>query len=213
MATLSAYAAKQMREAIGDAYYQCIILPSYLRRGLDLTEKHSGTIILTLHSNPQWIHESAFVASNATIIGEVHIGCRSTVLFGAVVRGDSSPIWIGDETNVQDLACLHGDPGFPCRLGNRVTIGHGAIVHGAIVEDDVLIGIRAVVLNGARIGRHSIIGAGAVVPEGKAIPPRSLVLGLPGKIAREITDEDILMIEHAAKHYVEAGIQYRAKRS
>jgi carbonic anhydrase/acetyltransferase-like protein (isoleucine patch superfamily) len=163
-----------------------------------------------LNSNSEWIDTSAYVAANATLIGEVHIGCRSTVLFGAVVRGDSVPIWIGDETNVQDLACLHGDPGFPCRLGNRVTIGHGAIVHGAEVEDDVLIGIRAVVLNGARIGRHSIIGAGAVVPEGKVIPPRSLVLGVPGRVVREISDEDIRMIEQAAQNYVNAGIQYRA---
>ncbi len=165
-----------------------------------------------MHSNPEWIDPTAFIAENATVIGEVHVASRATILFGAVVRGDAVAIWIGEETNVQDLACLHGDPGFPCRLGNRVTIGHGAIVHGAEVEDDVLIGIRAIVLNGAKIGRHSIIGAGALVPEGKVIPPRSLVLGVPGRVVREISDDDILMIEHAAKHYVEAGIQYRSKR-
>lgn len=166
---------------------------------------------LNLEFHPEWIDSTAFVASNATIIGEVHVGGRSTILFGAVVRGDSTPIWIGDRTNIQDLACLHGDPGFPCRLGNGVTIGHGAIVHGAEVEDDVLIGIRAILLNGAKIGRHSIIGAGALVPEGKVIPPRSLVLGVPGKIVRELTSEDIAKIEHAANHYVAASIQYASR--
>jgi carbonic anhydrase/acetyltransferase-like protein (isoleucine patch superfamily) len=167
--------------------------------------------VLNLGFHPEWIDPTAFVASNATVIGEVHVGRQSTILFGAVVRGDSTPIWIGERTNVQDLACLHGDPGFPCRLGNGVTIGHGAIVHGADVEDDVLIGIRAIVLNGAKIGRHSIIGAGALVAEGKVIPPRSLVLGVPGKIVRELTAEDIAKIEHAANHYVTAGIQYASQ--
>lgn len=166
---------------------------------------------LCLDDEAKQIAASAFIASNATLIGRVHVGEESTILFQAVVRGDSEAIIIGDRTNVQDLACLHADPGFPCRLGNRVTIGHGAIVHGATVEDDVLIGIRSVILNGAKIGRNSIVGAGAVVTEGKVIPPRSLVLGVPGKVVREITDEDIAAIEHAANHYVEANRQYRTQ--
>ncbi len=173
-----------------------------------MTEKHCDSTALTLESHPEWIDPTAFVAKNATVIGEVHIGGRSSILFGAVLRGDSVPIWIGECTNIQDLVCLHGDAGFPCRLGNRVTVGHGAIVHGAEVEDDVLIGIRAVILNGAKIGRHSIIGAGALIPEGKVIPPRSVVFGVPGRIVREATADDIAMIEHAAKHYVEAGGLY-----
>lgn len=166
---------------------------------------------LHLHTLPEWIDPSAFIAANATVIGEVHVGKQSTILFGAVIRGDSTPIWIGQRTNVQDLACLHGDPGFPVRLGDGVTIGHSAVVHGAEIHNDVLVGIRAVVLNGAQIGRHSIIGAGALIPEGKIIPPRSLVLGIPGKIVREVTEADIAMIEHAAQHYVEAGQQYLAQ--
>ena len=178
-----------------------------------MTEKTEPSAPLSLHLKSEWIDPTAYVAENATVIGEVHVASHATILFGAVVRGDSAPIWIGECTNVQDLACLHGDPGFPCRLGNRVTIGHGAIVHGAEIEDDVLIGIRAVVLNGAKIGRHSIVGAGAVIPEGKIIPPRSLVLGVPGRVVRETTAEDIDMIRHAANHYVEAGKQYRATRS
>ena len=178
-----------------------------------MIEKTESSTALCIHFHPEWIDPTAFVAKNATVIGEVHIASHATILFGAVVRGDSVPIWIGESSNVQDLACLHGDPGFPCRIGNRVTVGHGAIVHGAEIEDDVLIGIRAVVLNGAKIGKHSIIGAGAVVPEGKVIPPRSLVLGVPGRIVREITADDIRLIEHAAQHYVEAGKQYLAKQS
>lgn len=160
---------------------------------------------MDIQSHPELIDESAFVADNATVLGQVTIGANSTILFGAVLRGDSAPIRIGSRTNVQDLACLHADPDLPCILGDRVTVGHGAIVHGAEIEDDVLIGIRAVVLNGARIGKHSIIGAGALIPEGKVIPPRSLVMGIPGKIIRQIEDEDIDRIHHAAQHYVKAG--------
>jgi carbonic anhydrase/acetyltransferase-like protein (isoleucine patch superfamily) len=167
---------------------------------------------LSLHVAPDAIDQSAFVAANATVIGSVRIGRESTILFGAVVRGDSASITIGQQSNVQDLACLHADPGFPCQIGNRVTIGHGAIVHGAEVEDDVLIGIRATVLNGAKIGRYCIIGAGALIPEGKTIPPRSVVMGMPGKVVREATDEDLAYIEKAAQHYVSTGQQYRAFR-
>jgi 6-phosphogluconolactonase len=162
-----------------------------------------------LASAVEQIDPSAYIAPNATVFGKVRIGRESTVLFHAVIRGDCEEICIGQRSNVQDLACLHADPGFPCRLGDEVTLGHGAIVHGATIEDRVLIGIRAVVLNGAKIGRESIIGAGAVVPEGKTIPPRSLVLGVPGKVVRELTAEDIAYIEHAAQHYVVAGRQYR----
>jgi carbonic anhydrase/acetyltransferase-like protein (isoleucine patch superfamily) len=167
--------------------------------------------LLTLASDAMAIEDSAFVAPNATIIGNVRIGREATILFGSVIRGDSEAISIGNQSNVQDLCCLHCDPGFPCRLGNRVTIGHGAIVHGAEIEDDVLIGIRAVVMNGAKIGRESIIGAGALVAEGKVIPPRSVVLGVPGKVVREATEADLRYIRHAAQHYVEAGKQYRER--
>jgi carbonic anhydrase/acetyltransferase-like protein (isoleucine patch superfamily) len=155
------------------------------------------------------VHASAFVAHNATVLGDVAIGQRSSIWFGAVVRGDTERIEIGDETNVQDLSVLHADPDFPCRLGKRVTVGHAAIVHGAIVEDDVMIGMRAVVLNGAKIGSHSIIAAGCVVPEGMLVPPGSLVMGVPGRIKREITDSDKERISHAADHYAKQGQLFR----
>lgn len=129
--------------------------------------------------------------------------------FGAVIRGDVEPVRIGAGSNVQDLCCLHADPGLPCTLGERVTVGHGAIVHGAHIEDEVLIGMGAIILNGARIGKHSIVGAGAVVTEGKQIPPRSLVLGTPGKVVRELTNEDVQKILKGAQHYIDAAEQYR----
>lgn len=165
--------------------------------------------MLNVHRQPEWIDPSAWIAPTATVLGEVHMGPRSSVWFGAVIRGDVEAIRIGEETNVQDLACLHADPGLPCTLGNRVTMGHQAIVHGATVEDECLIGIGAIVLNGAHIGKHSIIGAGAVVTEGKLIPPRSLVLGMPGKVIREITDADLERILHGYQHYVAAAAQYQ----
>ncbi len=166
--------------------------------------------LLNIASRPELIASSAWLAATATVLGEVHIGERSSIWFGAVLRGDVAAIRIGDDTNIQDLACLHADPDKPCTLGNRITMGHQAIVHGATIEDECLIGIGAIVLNDAHIGKHSIIGAGALVTEGKVIPPRSLVLGMPGKIVREVTDEDLERIEHGFRHYVAAAAQYKA---
>jgi carbonic anhydrase/acetyltransferase-like protein (isoleucine patch superfamily) len=157
---------------------------------------------------PDLIDPSAFVAHNATVRGDVGLGPQACVLFGAVLRGDVEPIRVGAQSNIQDLCCLHADPGFPCTIGQRVTVGHGAIVHGATVEDDCLIGIRAVVLNGAVIGTGSIVAAGALVPEGKIIPPHSLVMGMPGKVVRTTTPDDRAMIDRGWKHYVETSRRY-----
>jgi carbonic anhydrase/acetyltransferase-like protein (isoleucine patch superfamily) len=157
------------------------------------------------------VDHEAWIAPNATVRGDVRIGRSATILFGAVVRGDVERIEIGDYTNIQDLACLHSDPGFPCRIGDRVTVGHGAIVHGAVVESDCLIGIRATVLNGAVIGRGSIVAAGALVTEGKVIPPNSLVMGIPAKVVRESGQREQAMIERGWQHYVEKGRQYRTQ--
>lgn len=164
--------------------------------------------MLDINRYPDQISRSAFIAPNATIVGNVSIGDDCAILFGAVIRGDTAPIRIGAGSNVQDLCCLHADPGFPCTIGSNVTLGHRAVVHGATLADNILIGIGAIVLNGAKIGQWSIIAAGALVPEGKAIPPRSLVMGVPGKIIRETTDSDFEMIRHAAQHYVEVGKRY-----
>jgi gamma-carbonic anhydrase len=129
------------------------------------------------------IPPSAWVAGSATVRGEVTLGEDVSVWFGAVIRGDIAPVTVGDRTNVQDGAILHVSSGFPCVVGREVTIGHGAIVHGCTVEDGALIGMRATVLDGARIGANAIVGAGAVVPPGMEVPPGTLALGVPARIA------------------------------
>jgi len=161
-----------------------------------------------LSFRPELVSPSAWIAPNATVRGDVGIGSLSSVWFGTVIRGDSAPIRIGEGSNVQDLCCLHADPGFPCLIGDRVTIGHGAIVHGARVENDALIGIGATVLNGATIGSGSIVGAGALVPEGKSIPPGSLAVGVPAKVIRTLTPEDQQRIAQASEHYIALSGRY-----
>jgi len=155
------------------------------------------------------LDDTVFVAPTAVVLGDVTVGAESSLWYASVIRGDTEPIRIGRQTNVQDGCILHADPGFPCRIGDRVTLGHGAIVHGATLEDDVLIGMRAVVMNGARIGAGSLIAVGAVVTEKTEIPPGSVVMGIPGKVRRPVTDEDTRRIAHAAEHYVEQAKRYR----
>lgn len=149
------------------------------------------------------------MAPGATVVGNVSLAERASVWFGAVVRGDDEAITIGAGTNVQDGCILHADRGQPCILGAGVTLGHGAIVHAAIVEDNALIGIRAVVLNGARIASGSIVGAGAVVPPGTQVPPNSLVMGIPAQVIRATGPDDWEMIRRAAEHYVEFAREYK----
>ena len=143
----------------------------------------------------------AFIAETATVIGNVVLGAGSSVWFGAVLRGDNDRISIGERTNVQDNCTIHVDPGFPVRVGAGLTIGHGAIVHGCTVEENCLIGMGATVLNGARIGRDSLVGAGALVTEGKQIPPGSLVVGVPAKVLRPLTPEEIEGLRRSAQGY------------
>ncbi len=154
------------------------------------------------------IHPSVFLAEGVVIRGDVTIGEQSSVWFNAVLRGDCEAIHVGRRSNVQDACVLHADPGFPCRLGDNVTLGHGAIVHGAQVADNVMIGMRAVVMNGAKIGPGSIVGVGAVVTEGSEIPPGSLVVGLPAKVKRELTEKEVNYIRRAAEHDVEQAQRY-----
>jgi len=154
------------------------------------------------------IDATAFLAPGVVILGNVTIAKFSSVWYNSVIRGDTECISIGSCTNIQDGCVLHADLGIPCRLGNRVTLGHGAIVHGAEIDDDVMIGMRAVVMNSARIGSGCIIGVGAVVTESTEIPPNSVVLGIPGRVVRATTDKDRERIAHAAEHYVEAAKAY-----
>ena len=152
---------------------------------------------------PEQLHKSVYIAPGAVVVGDVTIGEESSVWFNAVLRGDVEAIKIGKQTNIQDGCVLHADPGFPCTLGDGITVGHGAIVHGATVGDNVTIGMKAVVMNGATVGENSIVAVGAVVTEGTQIPPGSLVIGIPGKVRRELSPEQIEMNRMGAAHYVE----------
>nr|WP_315244874.1 gamma carbonic anhydrase family protein [uncultured Albidiferax sp.] len=152
---------------------------------------------------------NAFVATEATLIGQVSLGDNSSVWFGAVLRADNEPIRIGAASNVQEGAVLHADPGYPLVVGERVTLGHQAMLHGCTIGDGSLIGIQAVVLNGAVIGQHCLVGAGAVVTERKVFPDRSLILGAPAKVVRTLSDEDVANLERSAADYVQRAATYR----
>jgi len=154
------------------------------------------------------IFEGVFIAPTATVVGNVTIAPGSSVWFGAVIRSDMALIQIGRNTSVQDNAVIHVREGIETRIGDQVTMGHGAIVHGAQIEDTVLIGIGAIILDRAHVGEGSIIGAGAVVTEGTQIPRRSLVLGVPGKVVKEVTSEQIQWIGANAKSYTELAQRY-----
>jgi carbonic anhydrase/acetyltransferase-like protein (isoleucine patch superfamily) len=145
----------------------------------------------------------AFAATNATVTGDVTLGEDVGIWFGCVVRGDDAPLVIGRRSNVQDLSVIHADSGVPNHIGDEVTIGHRCVLHGARVEDLCLIGMGAVLLGGSRIGAGSIVAAGCVVREGFSVPPRSLVVGVPGKIVRTISDEELAGIARSAQGYVD----------
>ncbi|HEY2190097.1 MAG TPA: gamma carbonic anhydrase family protein [Caldimonas sp.] len=154
---------------------------------------------------------SAYVADTATLIGSVVVGERASFWSGASARGDNETIVLGLDSNIQEGAVLHADPGFPLTIGARVTVGHQATLHGCTVGDGSLIGIQAVVLNGAVIGRSSLVGAGAIVTEGKSFPDRSLIIGAPAKVVRALSDDEVANLERAAAGYVERGAHYRAR--
>ncbi len=151
----------------------------------------------------------SWVAPNAVIIGKVELKKDSNIWFNATLRGDVEPIIVGEGSNIQDGSVVHTDPGCPATIGKNVTVGHLVMLHGCIIEDDCLIGIGSTILNKANIGKNSIIGANTLVTENKIIPERSLVLGSPGKIVRQVTDKEIQDIKENAKHYVENYKKYK----
>jgi len=153
----------------------------------------------------------AWVAPNATVIGDVILGDEASIWWGAVVRGDNDTITIGAGSNIQDGSVLHADEGVPLTLGDRVTVGHLVMLHGCTIGEESLIGIKSVILNRAVIGRHCIIGANSLIPEGKVIPDRSLVMGSPGKVVRQLSDEEVAKLRLAAQGYVENARHYRAE--
>ena len=156
------------------------------------------------------IPASCYVAPEATIIGQVTLGERVTVMSGAVIRGDNEPVVIGDDTNVQEGCVLHNDPGLPLTIGKGVTVGHQVMLHGCTIGDGTLIGIQAVVLNNSVVGKDCLIGAGAVIIENKSFPDRSVIFGSPAKVVRELNDENAARLAMSAESYVKRGQNYKA---
>ena len=158
------------------------------------------------------VDPTAFVAPTAVVMGDVTLGARSSIWYASVLRGDMAPITIGADSNIQDGTIVHVDEGVPCTVGERVGVGHRVILHGCTVEDDSLIGMGSILLNHVRIGRGSVVAAGAVVPEGVEVPPGSLVMGVPGRIVRAVDAALTERISATWRHYVEQAAAHRAGR-
>ncbi|MFP5329746.1 MAG: gamma carbonic anhydrase family protein [Alphaproteobacteria bacterium] len=154
------------------------------------------------------ISAGAWAAPSADLVGDVRLGPRSSVWFGAVVRADNTPILIGEGSNLQDGSVGHSDPGAPLTIGARVTIGHQAIVHGCTVADDCLVGMGARILNGAVLGPGCLVGAGALITEGKHFEEGGLIVGVPARLVRSLTDEEKAAIRLSAAHYAEKAARY-----
>ena len=157
------------------------------------------------------IDPSVFIAAEATVVGDVILAEGASVWHGVVIRGDSARISVGKGSNVQDGAVLHADEGVPLTIGDNVTVGHQAMLHGCTIGEGTLVGIQAVVLNNAVIGRNCLIGAGAVITEGKQFPDNSLIVGAPARVVREMTPEQVVKVGENAKHYAAHQREYRSK--
>ena len=166
-------------------------------------------MIYKFENNTPKLHKDSWAASNAVLIGKVILEKNSNVWFNVVLRGDIEPIIIGEGSNVQDGSVFHTDPGCPVTLGKNVTVGHMVMLHGCEIHNDTLIGIGSTILNKTKIGKNCIIGANTLIPENKIIPDRSLVLGSPGKVIRQVTDKEVEEIKENAKHYVENYKKYK----
>lgn len=166
--------------------------------------------VLPFRGRTPSIDATAFVAPGATLVGAVSLAAGASVFYGAVLRADVDSITVGEGTNLQDNVSVHCDAGKPTRLGSGVSVGHGAVVHGCTIEDDVLVGMGATILNGAVIGRDSLVAAGTVVLEGTVVPPRSLVAGVPGKVRRALTDDEVARVHANAEVYVALAAEHLA---
>jgi carbonic anhydrase/acetyltransferase-like protein (isoleucine patch superfamily) len=165
--------------------------------------------IITIGGKTPKVAGSAFVAPTAVLSGDVVLGERASAFYGVSVRGDSDAIRIGDGTNLQDNVVVHADAGLPCTVGRRVSVGHGAVVHGCTIGDDCLIGMGATVMNGAVVGANSLVAAGALVLESMVVPEGSLVAGVPAKVRRALTPEEIESLKTNASHYLELADKHR----
>jgi carbonic anhydrase/acetyltransferase-like protein (isoleucine patch superfamily) len=169
--------------------------------------------LITIAGATPVAHESVFLAPTATLSGDVALGAESSAFYGVSARGDSAPIRVGERTNLQDNVVLHADAGFPCTLGNDISVGHSAVVHGATVADGCLVGMSATIMNGAVIGERSLVAAGALVLEGTVVPPRSLVAGVPAKVRRELTDDEVASLAQNSATYVRLAAAHREATS
>ncbi|MCT2535834.1 gamma carbonic anhydrase family protein [Aquibacillus koreensis] len=158
------------------------------------------------------IHESAYIAEDVVITGDVHIDELASVWFKTVIRGDVAPVHIGKKTNIQDLSMLHQSPNLPLIIEDEVTIGHQVTLHSAIVRKKALVGMGSIILDGAEIGEQAFIGAGSLVPPGKKIPPRTLAFGRPAKVIRDLTDKDIEEMERIKASYIDKGQYYKSQQ-
>lgn len=166
--------------------------------------------IYQLDEHTPQIDESAWLAESADVMGAVSLAAQTSVWFGAVIRGDTETITIGEGSNVQDLAVIHADNGMPVVVGKHVTVGHKVMLHGCTIGDESLIGIGAIVLNGVRIGKNCLVGAGSLVTEGKEFPDGSMILGSPAKVVRQLSPEQIEGLRASARHYINNARRYQA---
>ena len=156
------------------------------------------------------VDPTAWVADSAQVMGNVTLEADASIWFGVVIRGDNEPITIGEGSNIQDASVLHSDLGKPLKVGKRVTVGHGVMLHGCTVGDESLIGIGAVVLNGAVIGKNCLVGAGSLVTEGKVFPDGSMIMGSPARVVRQLTPEQMDGLRLSAQHYIDNANRFRA---
>lgn len=168
---------------------------------LAMTGHPGGPLMVTVRGRSPEVDPEAWVAPNASLIGQVRLAARASVWYSATLRAEAEPIDIGAGTNIQDGVTVHVDPEYPVRIGSGVSVGHNAVLHGCTIEDGALVGMGAIVLNGAVVGTESLVAAGALIPHGVVIPPRSLVAGVPGRVRRELSDAEIAANRHNAAVY------------
>lgn len=166
-----------------------------------MAEHRNGPLIVTVRGRSPEVDPAAWVAPNASLIGNVRLAARASVWYGATLRAEAEPIDIGAGTNIQDGVTVHVDPEYPVRVGAGVSVGHNAVLHGCTIEDGALVGMGAIVLNGAVVGAGSLVAAGALIPQGVVIPPRSLVAGVPGRVRRELSEAELAGNRHNAAVY------------
>jgi carbonic anhydrase/acetyltransferase-like protein (isoleucine patch superfamily) len=171
--------------------------------------KEVSMAIFTLDDKRPQLGANVWIAPNATIIGDIRLADNASVWWNAVLRGDNDPIHIGANTNIQDGSVLHTDEGVPMHIGANVTVGHLVMLHGCTVGDGSLVGIGSIILNRAVIGKNCIVGANTLIPEGKVYPDRVLIVGSPGKVVRELSDEEVARLAKSAVHYVDNASRYR----